>query len=360
MAADSKTEKATPKKRRDERKEGNIFQSNDIVTVTFVFVAFYSLSLLAPAIVTTVSDFFVRFIYLSNNIVELTPSTVTSVGYEFAKAAAQIILPFALICMSVGIVMHGIQTKFLFTAKNFYPKFSRLSPMQGIKKIFSLKNAVELVKNMIKVAILVLVVYNILIGISGQVVRTMDMSLENSVVYAFDRVINLIFTVTLIFTVIAFFDYLYQRWEYERKIKMSKQEVKEEYKQTEGNPEIKSKIKEMQRVRARSRMIQAVPSADVIIRNPTHVAVALKYDTEKNGAPIVLAKGVDELAMRIIDVATKHSVAVVENIPLARAIYAETEVGREIPAKYYSAVAEVLVYVYRLNNKLRRSDEKNS
>ena len=158
--------------------------------------------------------------------------------------------------------------------------------------------------------------------------------------------------VVLVFVVIAAFDYLYQWWEYERQIKMSKQEVKEELKQTEGNPEIKGRIRNLQRQRARSRMMQAVPGADVIIRNPTHFAVALKYDIDRDAAPIVIARGQDSLALRIVRVGEENDVAVIENRELARGIYAETEIGQEIPREYYGAVAEILVYVYRLKNKM--------
>lgn len=157
---------------------------------------------------------------------------------------------------------------------------------------------------------------------------------------------------SIIFLAIAGFDYFYQWWDFERQIKMSKQELKEEYKQTEGNPEIKGRIRNIQRERARSRMMQAVPTADVIVRNPTHYAVALRYDIEKDSAPVLVAKGQDELALRIVAVGEENGVYVLENKPLARGIYAGTQVGAEIPPEYYGMVAEILVYVYRMNNKI--------
>ncbi len=349
----SKTEKATPKKRRDERKEGNVFQSSDVVNVLFVFIAFYSLQLLFPHMYDQVSNLFYTFINLAGTTDTLSESVTAEYALLFAKTVALSVLPIALICMSVSVIAHAVQTKFLFVAKNFYFKFSRLSPLQGIKKIFSLKNAVELIKNILKVIILAFIVYSLLSGYIIDVQRTMNMDISVALSFIFSMVMSLIFRVTLIFAFIAFFDYLFQRWEYERKIRMSKQEIKEEYKQMEGNPEIKGKIREIQRQRARSRMMQAVPSADVIIRNPTHFAVALKYDTEKSAAPIVVAKGQDELALRIIAVGEEHEIAIVENRELARGLYANTELEREIPQEYYGAVAEILVYVYKLNNKMR-------
>ena len=179
----------------------------------------------------------------------------------------------------------------------------------------------------------------------------MDMGIARSTVYMLNLAMDLVVTVVAVFAVIAVLDYFYQRWDYERELRMSKEEIKEEVKQTEGNPQIKSRIRSVQRQRAMSRMIQAVPAADVIIRNPTHFAVALKYDMEKNAAPIVVAKGQDELALRIVKVGEDNGVTVIENKPLARALYASADVDQEIPREYYSAVAEILVYVYRLKKK---------
>ena len=158
-------------------------------------------------------------------------------------------------------------------------------------------------------------------------------------------------SVIIAFVAVAAADFLYQWWEYERSLRMSKQEIKEEYKQTEGDPQIKGKIKEMQRRRAMSRMMQQVPQADVVIRNPTHFAVALRYKPDSDSAPVVMAKGQDEVALRIVKVAEEHGVAVIENVPLARSLFAEAELNQEIPPQLYGAVAEVLVYVFHLNEK---------
>ena len=184
------------------------------------------------------------------------------------------------------------------------------------------------------------------------VVRTMDMGIARSSVYMLNLSMDLVMNVVMVFAVIAALDYFYQWWDYERQLKMSKEEVKEEVKQTEGNPEIKGRIRNVQRQRARARMMQAVPTADVIIRNPTHFAVALKYDMEKNAAPVVVAKGQDELALRIVKVGEDNGVTVIENRQLARGLYASAELDQEIPREYYSVVAEILVKVYRLKKKL--------
>ena len=178
-----------------------------------------------------------------------------------------------------------------------------------------------------------IILYNILKSDFLQITKTMDMDLAISSGFMLNMVFQMIMKVILVFTVIAGFDFMYQKWEYEKGIKMTKQEIKEEYKETEGNP------------------MQAVPTADVIVRNPTHFAVALKYDMEKDTAPIVVAKGQDELAFRIIAVGEENGVAIVENRPLARALYAECKLDRQIPAQYYGAVAEILIYVFRANQK---------
>ena len=324
-----------------------------MVNVVFVFVSFYILKFIFPEIYDTAGNFMKRFIGLAGDVTDLTGQSAGKYGMEFLAAAAKTVLPFAVICMAVGVIMHGIQTRFLFTSKNFYPKLNRISPLQGIKKIFALKNVIELVKNLLKVIVLIVIIYSLLKQDAVNVIRTMDMSISASAAYTFDMIISMILRVSMVFAVIAFLDYLFQRWDYERKIKMSKQEVKEEFKQTEGNPEIKGRIRDIQKQRARSRMMQAVPAADVIIRNPTHFAVALSYDTDKNSAPVVVAKGMDELALRIVKVGEENDVAVIEDRPLARSLYAETELNREIPSEYYGAVAEILVYVYKLNKKMR-------
>lgn len=267
-------------------------------------------------------------------------------------AVVRTILPLLLISVVLAVVATGVQTKFLVSSKSVRPQLKRLNPISGIKKLFSLQNIIELIKSILKIIILIAVIYNIVIDDMVQVVRTMDMDITMSGIFMLDMVMKLVIRICMAFLVIAALDFMYQWWEYERKLKMSKQEVKEEHKQLEGNPEIKNRIRNIQMQRARERMMQSVPGADVVIRNPTHFAVALKYDADRYGAPIVLAKGQDELALRIVRVAEESGVAVIENPPLARGIYASTNLSQEIPQEYYGAVAEVLVYVYKMNNKM--------
>ena len=253
--------------------------------------------------------------------------------------------------MVCGIVAGGTQTKFNVTFKVLRPKFSKLNPIKGIKNLFSLKKIVDLVKNLIKICILLVILYNIIKDDLEAIARTIDMMPFNSSILMLNMMFSLVVKVCIAFVVIAFLDYLYQRWDYERNLKMTKQEVKDEYKQTEGNPEIKGRIRRIQRQMAMSRMMQKVPQADVVVKNPTHFAVALKYDPDHYGAPVVLAKGQDSLALRIIKKAEESGVYVLENRPLARALYASCQLDREIPAEYYGAVAEILVYIYKATNR---------
>ncbi|MCI8513202.1 MAG: flagellar biosynthesis protein FlhB [Lachnospiraceae bacterium] len=344
-----KTEQPTSKRRKDARKEGNVFQSREVATVVILLGVFCVIRIMIPSIYANVRQYFYWLLdgvagepeeFLSYRLLVVT-------ALNFCKCA----LPLLLVAQFLGILSHGVQTKFNVAFKAIRPKFSKLNPLKGIKKLFSLKNLVELLKSIIKICLLLVLLYQILRDDMGRIATMTDIGLLNSAVLMLTMIFDLVIKVCIAFAVVAFFDFLYQRWQYEKDLKMTKQEVKDEYKQTEGNPEIKGRIRRLQRQMAMSRMIQKVPEADVIIRNPTHFAVAIQYDPDKHGAPVVLAKGQDELALRIIRTGEEHGVFIIENRPLARALYASCELDREIPAEFYGAVAEVLVYIYRAGNR---------
>lgn len=351
MADSSKTEKATPKKRRDERKKGHVAISKDVVMICSLLGTFVMLKMLFPLIYRTLRDFMVKYISLAPMAETLSDHTQRAY-LDTATAVLKGAVPILVVSMLLAIFGTALQTKFIFTKKNMVPQFSRLNPLKGIKNMFSLKSLMELTKNIIKITLLTIILYRIIMGDLRGVARTIDMDVRDSAVFVLNSVMSMVFKVCIVFVAVAAFDYFYQWWDYERQIKMSKQDLKEEFKQTEGNPEIKGRIRSIQRERARSRMMQAVPTADVIIRNPTHYAVALRYDLEKDNAPMLVAKGQDELALRIVAIGEEHGVYVLENKPLARGIYASTQVGAEISPEYYGMVAEILVYVYRMNNKI--------
>ena len=351
MAADEKTEQATPKKRRDERKKGNIFLSKDVVVVVSLLGTFFSLKLLFPSMYEALSTFLLRYMSYAYSKTEVTAEFISDMTIEMIITFVRVCVPLLMIAVLLAVIATAAQTKLLFSTDALKPKFSRLSPLQGFKKMFSSKSIVEVVKGIIKISILIYIIYDFFMGQLINFEKTLKLDLISSSAYILDCVIKLVMKVSIAFVVISAFDYLYQWWDYERQLKMSKQEVKEEYKQTEGNPQIKGKIKELQRRMAMSRMMQSVPDADVVLRNPTHFAVALKYDGEKDIAPIVVAKGQDEIALRIVKIAEENGVQVVENKPIARALYAMTQVSGTIPEEFYGTIAEILVYVYKLDGK---------
>ena len=217
--------------------------------------------------------------------------------------------------------------------------------------MISLRSFIEILKNIIKITVIGVVVYNIIIKNLASIPRLMQFDILNAIKFVFDVIMSTVNSVIIYFAAIAVIDYIYQWWEYEKNIKMTKQEIKDEYKNVEGNPEIKGKIKERQRKMSTMRMMQRVPEADVIIRNPTHFAIAIKYDENSNRAPVVIAKGQDNIALKIIQKAVDYKIHIIENKPLARALYSKVELNHEIPFEYYEPIAEILAWVYKLKEK---------
>lgn len=349
--AGEKTEKATPKKRRDERKEGHVASSKDVVVVVSLLGAFLCLKWFFPFIYEEMRECMMVFISSVASINELSMANLQQIGMKAVEVVALIVLPLGLIGVALSVIATGVQTKFLFTKKAFKFKLSNLSIIKGIKKLFSVKNLVEVLKGSLKIIILGVIVFQLLEREIRVVAQMLDMSPFVAAGYTLSETMGMVLKVVMVFTAIAGFDFFYQRYSYEKQIRMSKEDIKEEYKQIEGNPQIKGKIRNLQMSRARNRMMQAVPDADVIIKNPTHYAVALKYDIDHDNAPILIAKGQDLVALRIIEIGEQNGVTVIENRPLARGIFASTPLDCEIPAEYYGVVAEILVQIFRMNKK---------
>ncbi len=259
--------------------------------------------------------------------------------------------PVVAVAVLCAVAATFAQTRFLVSLESIKPKFSRISPIQGFKRLFSLKSVVETLKGVLKITLLLVIIYMSIRDMFLESASYLYTDLSTACAHLVQVAASMVIRICIAFVALAALDFIYQWWDYERQMKMSKQEVKEEYKQLEGDPQVKGKIKELQRRRAQSRMMQQVPGADVVIRNPTHFAVALRYKPEQDSAPIVLAKGQDAIALRIVAIAEENQVAVMENVPLARALYAQTELNQEIPPQLYGPVAEVLVYIFRLNEK---------
>ncbi|WP_312353533.1 flagellar biosynthesis protein FlhB [Aminipila sp.] len=346
----SKTEKATPKKRKDERKKGNVPQSKDVTSVISLLVIFSVMKLIFPYIYGATKRFIAFIMGEMVTMDHYSEGIVTDVTGEVVKLLVVAIVPLLLISASIAIISTGAQTRFLFSSEALKPTLNKFNPLNGIKKMFSIRSSVELIKNLIKITIILVILYKFIYARIAEMAKMLFVDPLQSSIYLLDAVVKMVYMVSIIFIFVAGLDYLYQRWEYERKIRMSKQEIKEEFKQMEGDPQIKGKIKQKQREMAASRMMQAVPTADVVIRNPTHFAVALKYDMENDRAPVVVAKGQDELALRIVAIAERSGVYVIEDKPLARAIYATAEIKMEIPYAYYTAIAEIFALVYSIRN----------
>lgn len=349
--SDSKTEKASPKRRKDERKKGNVLMSKDVIAIVSIIGMFFFLKIIFPYMIDTLTQIIHTFFDLAAVETEISESMLKDIAKELIFAFVKIGFPLLIAAGFLAISATVAQTKPMFVTDSLKPKFNRLNPIEGFKRLFSFKSAFDVIKGTVKITILLVILYQVVSKSILGIARTLDMDFYSSIVVLLNLIMNLVFRVALAFLAIAVFDFGFQWWEYERQIKMSKHEVKEEYKQMEGDPQIKGKIRNLQRKMAMARMMQEVPDADVIIKNPTHFAVALKYDAEKSAAPTLVAKGQDYMALRIIKVAEENDVVVIENKPLARAIYSTTELNREIPQEFYGTIAEILVYVYKLKQK---------
>ena len=350
MAGEEKTEKATPKKRRDQRKEGNVLQSKEVVTAASVLGIFSIVRLLAGFLIKNLLSIYTR-IYEQSGTFIVNADSFMRLIVDAITVVVIIVGPICAAAMILGIIPTVAQTKGLFTMKAMKPKFSRLNPLEGIKKMFSLQSLVNIVKGLIEVIAIGVLVFNEISDRMPRILALVDAGVMQGIAFTAISIYDLVMTICIVLVFVAAGDFLFQWWQFEKKLKMSKQEVKDEFKQMEGDPQIKSKIKQRQQEMARSRMMQQVPTADVVIRNPTHYAVALKYDQDKNRAPEVIAKGKGYLAMRIVQIAEEHDVYCMENPPLARALYSQVDLGREIPYELYDAVAEVLTVVYKEKNK---------
>lgn len=345
-----KTEEATSKKKSDAREKGQVFQSKEINTAITLIAVFFGLKTFAHYMLNILLGF-TKTIY-SNQLFDdgiFTTEGIQLVFYNIIITTALVILPVTAIALVSGLILSYAQVGFLFTTKTMEPKLSKLNPIEGFKKLFSKKSLVELIKSFIKIFLVGYVIYSYAKTQIVGILTLPDSNVGGIVAFLGDSVMSVAYRAGMVLFVMAFFDFLFQKWNHNKELKMSKQEVKEEHKQSDGDPQVKSKIKQKQREMAMSRMMSEVPQADVIITNPTHYAVAIKYDKEISDAPYVLAKGQDLVAQNIKKIANENEVTIVENKPLARALYADVEIGQVISEDLYQAVAEVLAYVYGLN-----------
>ncbi|MGF3102577.1 flagellar biosynthesis protein FlhB [Rossellomorea aquimaris] len=346
-----KTEKATPKKRDDARKKGQTAKSQDVNTAIILLAVFLFLTFSASYIGNIVFDLFNQT-FQEYMLMELTENTVQVITMDIMKELALLLGPIMLVALLAGLVSNYIQVGVMFTTKPLEPKLEKIDPIKGFKRIFSLRAIVELLKSILKISFVGAITFVILWKNIDQVLSLSFKSVGDSLATMASLTVQMGIAASLALLFLSLFDFLYQKYDFEKNIRMSKQDLKDEHKNIEGDPLIKSKIKQRQREMAMRRMMQEVPEADVVITNPTHFAIALKYDENKMDAPYVVAKGVDYLAQKIKYIANENDVVMVENRPLARSLYDSAEIGDAVPEEFFKAVAEILAYVYRIKNQM--------
>ncbi len=350
--AEEKTEPATPRKRRKEREEGRVAKSQDLGAATVIVAGLLMMVLFGGWIFGHISTLTEDLITFMGDEALWQDGWFDAIAHRCVDAFALAIVPVSLACFVMALAVSVAQVGFTMTSKPLIPKMDRFNPVSGLKKVISLRSLVELVKGLLKALVLALMLYAALRGDLRDLVQAIHYPLYPATSLLLWRLWFLSLKMTLLLLVIAVFDWSYQKWEFEKNIRMSKQEIKEEYKQMEGDPLIRQKIRQKQREMARRRMMADVPKSDVVITNPTTLAIALQYDRGKMSAPVVLAKGKGFVARRIKEIAREHGVPLVENKPLAWALFEGVEVGDSIPENLYRGVAEVLAFIYGLKKKL--------
>ncbi|MBM7623505.1 flagellar biosynthesis protein FlhB [Sporohalobacter salinus] len=352
MPAEEKTEDPTPKRRKEAREEGQVAQSQELSMAFTLLFSFIMLFFLMDNILYESMQFMDKY-FTDYMTMTLNNQTFHTLLLEIAKFIFQLVSPIMFVVALVGVVVGLLQTGFLFTPTSLQPDPSKLNPVSGFKQIFSKQTAAEFLKSILKISIVGIIAYFTIKGNLPKLITLSKVGVHQVVALIGNIVYSLAIKISLILILLGIIDFIYQKWEHEQQLKMTKQEVKEEKKQTDGNPEIKKRQKEKQQEMAMNRMMESVPEADVVITNPTHIAIAIKFDIDSMEAPIVVAKGKGEVAQKIKDKAEECGIEIVEEKPLARALYAQVEIDQEIPMELYQAVAEVLAYVYQVNEERR-------
>jgi len=352
MAADDRTEAATPRKRAEVRRRGQVAKSQDLSSIVVFLGVVVCLHAFGGHSLHILQEFMQRSLGgLHVGSVGLQP--LFQKGAEIGWMLVEALGPILLAAFVLGIVVSVLQTGFVVSTQALVPDFNRLNPLSGLQRFLSAHGMVETLKSLGKLAIIAYIAYSTIFASYPALLQTIRKDIPSILAFAGDMLYRLALRIGMFLLVLAAADYAYQRWSFERSIRMTKSEVKQEHQQHEGNPHMKARIRARQRQLARRRMMEEVPKADVVITNPTRYAVALRYDATTMSAPQVVAKGVDWMAQKIRKIAEEHQVPIVQNAPLARALYWRVEVGREVPSDFYAAVAEILAYVYQLNAQRR-------
>ena len=346
-----KTEEPTTKKLQDARKEGQVAKSQELIIAASLLLLFVILKIF---IGTTANRFVGNFdtaaglIGLLTNSQESSPAIFSKVINDSIVEIMIELLPYIISAVLVAFIVNVFQVKWEVTTKPLQPKLSKFNPISGLKKMFSKDKLFELIKAIAKIVIIGVIAYTTLRDQYTLLFKLTDMSLMQGMAQIGDIVISLGLKISGFYAVIGLIDLIYQRSKFKKEMMMTKQEIKEEFKQTEGDPQVKGQIKQRMREASRRRMMQRIPEADVVITNPTHFACAIKYDREVDRAPVLIAKGADYLAQKIKEAARENFVPIVENKPLARMLYMNVDLDQEIPPELYQMAADVLAYVYSL------------
>lgn len=352
-----KTEPATSKKLNDIRKEGQVAKSKELITAVSLMSLFIILKIYLSKLGTGLIDVYTQVYNSISKVVDdsyngLPIRTAGSVMQQVIIDMIKLVIPILLVAIVIAILGNMLQQKWMVTAKPLQPKFSKISPISGFKRMFSVRQLVELIKSIAMISIIMIVVCNTVKSKMNILLTFYDVGLNTALSTIGSIIIDLGIKISAVFLIVGFADLFYQRIKFKNDNMMTKQEIKDEFKNTEGDPQVKGQIKRRMQEVSRRRMMQQLPEADVVITNPTHFAVALKYEPDAGKAPVVIAKGADYLAFQIKDKAKEYNIAIVENKPLARILYHNIDIGMEIPPELYQAVAEILAVVMRTNNRL--------
>lgn len=345
-----KTEEATPKKKEESRKEGSVAKSKELVTGISLFALFLTLRFAISYVGTRLVEVFPKYwTHISSAIVEgYSFQAVIATMQEVGKDVLLIVAPFLAVGFAIAFLANTFQFKWMVTAKPMQPKFSKINPVNGFKRIFSSRALFEFAKSVVEILLIGYVAYSVLSSHISDLFLLYDITIQQSLAMLMDIIWDMGLRISLVMIAVGIVDFMYQRYKHREDLKMTKQEVKDEYKNTEGDPNVKGQQKQRMRQASQRRMMNSIPEADVVITNPTHFAVALKYDAAQHSAPVVTAKGTDFLAAKIKDAAREHGIEIVENKPLARMLYYNVDLDHEIPPELYKAVADILAYVYNL------------
>lgn len=349
--AQEKTEEPTQRRLQEAVKKGQVVSSKEVTNFLMIVVLVFNIAWFMPYLMTRTVRLFARFIQSPHDIL-LDNGSLALLSWQVVGDLLSVIsIPFITVVLA-AFLSHFVQHGFVFTAEPIIPKLEKISPLKGLKRMFSLRSLVEFIKGLIKITLVGIVAYMVVMPELGRMDMLTGYAMPELMKFMGALAFRMALGAAIVMAAIALLDFLYQRYEYMKNLRMSRQEMKEEYKQTEGDPVIKARLKQLRQERARQRMMSNVPEASVVITNPTHYAVALKYDEDNMTAPLLVAKGADTMALKIREVAELNKVPVVENPPLARALYTTVDLDGEIPLEFYQAVAEVIGYVYRLKGKL--------